>query len=859
MKKVTFSFNPKMGPKLLFYIVSIVFPLTQSYIFEFTDQSNSKFSEINRVYSPYQNQKYKETRTINKLTQNLNQKLELFGNCLIHIINYNGLDFIPFTKPVILSRYDVVWSVYKVSSDIFRKTNKPMYSVRRRFFPIERVPKNDSKIEWCLRHHIERECTDIPSIDISTSIKQWTCEVHFYLMPPVFPQFHEMDDFYNKKFLLIPESFKHSFWNLKMKVNVSENGSGVYYPDVFGKAYSLIDTKERFDVLVTQEKNVNLIMHWRNSIAEKFVGISTKTKREMIVILLQLNKYIPIIKTFILYLTEMILICKFCRVKSLSPVNIGQPHSKNELIDHIIHHNALLDKVNYKIWPLMGSAIDEFMINGNPSPNTRNRLVLIQILLDKTRSLEEIRFRIDARLIGDALRNATILSFPAFGCKSAQLLCEDIFEPFIFFRPTGKSDFSHFHLHTRELMFVSCGTTEMKRLGFYNLVSIFDLRTWICVGVTLLILAFLSSYVFADSKTVRQNKQISKADFERLTLQDIGFISYINLYFIPSLLSYIKAILEQGDPIVVPLYNSNTKLRWIFGCYLLVVIVLSSAYKNENITALTLPRGVIPPDTFDKLVKFNFSIFTRNSHVGGVNNVMIRDTPFLPTIMENILSNLKLNSDEEHRIATFRSELFMYDKMESAFSDLFARLESASSKTKYYMKYTKLIPHWQALFFDSDGSCSIHNSTSYCDVLRFCNKTALLLPKTDARIKYYKMRNEGKDSAYLSKDTLLETNFGISIYRWIDPRILQRLNSLYISGLIDWWTKHVTEFIPKIRSKIKEDNRPRASSMDGNISVIFYVLGVGIGASVLSFFTEMMPKCCKILKIVSSKFTKLVC
>lgn len=76
--------------------------------------------------------------------------------------------------------------------------------------------------------------------------------------------------------------------------------------------------------------------------------------------------------------------------------------------------------------------------------------------------------------------------------------------------------------------------------------------------------------------------------------------------------------------------------------------------------------------------------------------------------------------------------------------------------------------------------------------------------KPDARIKYYDMWNEGKDKAYLSIKQFLENSYGLSIYQWVDGRILTRLDALHVSVLVEWWTKYITELIPQIREKFQE-------------------------------------------------------
>ncbi len=850
--------------KIILAVALTLFVHTNELVIEYVDNNNSNFTEIKRVYSPYQN-KLLKPRISNKIVSNLNQNLDIFENCMVHFINYDGIDFVPFTKPVILSRYDVVWFIYKVQSEFIFTDIKNTISLRRRYFPIEKVPQNDTKIAWCQNHHIDRECMDIPYVDLGLSTKQWYCEAHIYLFPPNYAEFYETDKWYNKNYLLVPGSFKKLFWNLKLKTNAAEPGQGVYYPDSFAQVYSLIDTRERFDILLTFNRNI--ANSWKNSLIDSFAYISTKSKQEMLVFSTNAKSYNSLSKTFDMTVTHMELFCKHCSTTPFARTHVGMLQSKMAVNRAIKSHNRNLDNIIYKFWGFTSSDIPETHISGKPFADTSDRLLLQEILNDNTRQLDYTMFRIEMRLLGDVLKNASIFTWCGLACSPSKLEHDDTLLPFLFFRAVGRTDYSHLHLHKRELHFVSCGSTQMAKLGFENLVSIFDLYFWIYLAITILIISVLSSYVFASDKSLNLNfrTDFKFTGFSRSAFQEIGFINYMNFYLIPSFISYIKALLEQGNPIITPLWNKSA-LRWIFGSYLLAVLVISNAYKNENITALTLPRAQIPPNTFERLVEFNFSIYTRNIVTGGVRNFMLRDAPLLPKFMENLFTRSNWSEREVHRVAVFRSELFFYDHAEFAFSNTFANLSNASKITKYYMNHTKLHPNWIALYLDSDDSCSIFNNKSYCDILRFCNKTAFLLPETDAKTKYYKMRNEGKDKAYLSKGKLLQMKYGLTVFRWIDPRVMSRLDGLYVSGLFDRWSNFITDFLPLIRSRFQEGHQPKPSDMNGNMSVIFFIGGGGLVLSIFSFLIELIPVFkivkwnnvrCKIIGI-SKMFTKLL-
>jgi len=79
-------------------------------------------------------------------------------------------------------------------------------------------------------------------------------------------------------------------------------------------------------------------------------------------------------------------------------------------------------------------------------------------------------------------------------------------------------------------------------------------------------------------------------------------------------------LLEQAGPIANS-YQKRSNLGWALAPFLLMVLVLSNAYKNENVTKITLPRTLIPVDTFDKLVHYNFSLFSRAVSLGGYKSL----------------------------------------------------------------------------------------------------------------------------------------------------------------------------------------------------------------------------------------------
>lgn len=55
-----------------------------------------------------------------------------------------------------------------------------------------------------------------------------------------------------------------------------------------------------------------------------------------------------------------------------------------------------------------------------------------------------------------------------------------------------------------------------------------------------------------------------------------------------------------------------SRLRWISAGYVLIAVVLSNAYKSNNINNLISGRALLPYQQFHELVSDNFRIYTRS-------------------------------------------------------------------------------------------------------------------------------------------------------------------------------------------------------------------------------------------------------
>ncbi len=110
--------------------------------------TNSKaMEEISCTYSDYQSKTFLNDRTFDTSPKNFERHLSFFAACLIHIINFDGIDITrnhlesKYT-PCILTRLDIVHVYFDDPKDNFRSF----------MLPFEKVPKpktvNDRKMTY---------------------------------------------------------------------------------------------------------------------------------------------------------------------------------------------------------------------------------------------------------------------------------------------------------------------------------------------------------------------------------------------------------------------------------------------------------------------------------------------------------------------------------------------------------------------------------------------------------------------------------------------------------------------------------------------------------------------------------------
>lgn len=372
------------------------------------------------------------------------------------------------------------------------------------------------------------------------------------------------------------------------------------------------------------------------------------------------------------------------------------------------------------------------------------------------------------------------------------------------------------------LRFISCGKSgDNKALPFSELLVPFDSTTWLVMIISLVALMIASSLKNGDANDCTGD-----------------------------LFSFVKVILEQGDPFPNKLLASQkSKVATI--TFMIMSIVLSNGYKNTNLYNMILPRTPIPLEYFKELVENNFTVYTGSTSIDQYYTFLkVRNIrpciglklPLLELDLEYCI-NTMVGSFEEivEKFYVYQQSLEDdKDKIEMLHTiDQHARNLSISKLG--VLTRAKLHPDFLNYLLSrnrSHAELEIGSEMHLYEALRSCDKTALVLP--EHRCKHY-ARKLGREN------DVSEVNIGKEVYSdfsWffdltgiIPPHATKHIKTVGESGIWDWSMKIGVPGGPF--HDIKQEIPPKATSMGGNIVIIFTLWMVGLFISSVFILMEV--------------------
>jgi len=203
----------------------------------------------------------------------------------------------------------------------------------------------------------------------------------------------------------------------------------------------------------------------------------------------------------------------------------------------------------------------------------------------------------------------------------------------------------------------------------------------------------------------------------------------------------------------------------------------------------------------------------------------------------SLVFSMPKNRSHHHSIF-FPSEVYGYALGDYTIAHLkFDRINMSATAERVINK-TKIHPNWKEYLLKD-------KNVPDDPYLNACNNSALFLPNTEActlfRVLSKKPKMKGK--LFLSKKPTFSIRHGFSFYRWVNARVLKRMDGLFMSGILNWWTDYAVKHMPKaVGVNVEEGDGGSGevvSSLHGNIVVVFLSL-FGLVFSLISFAFELL-------------------
>ncbi len=375
-----------------------------------------------------------------------------------------------------------------------------------------------------------------------------------------------------------------------------------------------------------------------------------------------------------------------------------------------------------------------------------------------------------------------------------------------------------------QLHFVSCGSRGIQPFPFPQFISVFKWEVWLIVLIAIALLSFAIVKLYKGGRSSH------------------------SLPIWP--LSIYKVLVEQGDPFPEN-FDKSKPMRYIMAGIFLAGVVISNAFKSENVYKIVLPRGQIPYHNIDELLEDNVTIYTR---IQSFNQFFIKDVACDPNYRKNY-SNVEILgcSNGFHLWILGYSEIFESSSDNRALRDL----TKIRNNSRLHQDVVRGV--WEAIDFLHDlekvslingigfnriltGNALTHRSKKLEEKLidsslDQCSKTAWVLPNYLAQEKHRFLKKAGKPSDVGSNwYNTPETTFSFLHSSYVPSSILQRFSLIPTTGLLEWWPRFVNRSDLAFRS---ENIFPTKPNMSGNILVIFALLGGGFLLAIICLILEV--------------------
>lgn len=744
-----------------------------------------------------------------KVVETLVNYLNLFGakKCLLLLDNYKGVNIQNLKYPLILRQLRI--GVYQTHGSFYIINKRKMYNFNWVTSNLldKLNPSTVDTIAPCDKGtHFTDGChSEIESLDFESNSKPWNCQFHVSTSLPSF-----VGDKSIRNVLPYPAILRHKrivpFFRNALPSNIAPNHL-VVVNDLKTVSTQVLYILERFD-----RKSLQLIP---DTSIQQILLLHAST--------LKLSVW-----------------CDYCEDK-LSLVN-----------SLAIASNPIISKLSH---PPAGSLLKIFPTAAYRTTNSLNnfdRLLLVcenyfakVVLREKgnadiqvTKAIVHLwlsvfnnfTYRVDSHKV---CKNGNTIYSPgdnsisltdAIGLHSETVIEEVPFE----------SPFSHLD-ESSSLRFVYCSSKQLNSLSFKEFYNVFDPSVWLLI--------LLSGIWFAVGLILlRRNRKE---------------------YSIEAVLeSLLRLYLEQAD---LRMISGHWSVKISVALVGFMCLVLSNAYRNDNVYNMVLPRKTKLLNYFMDLVVNNYTVQTRTSliHLSedfatnkfgkwekhghsfcgyGSNRSLIVATSEI-----NVL-RLELERQKNQRSILLGDLSYIFNTEIPKPEAIIVKTHISPLSFNYFiLLLQEFSKHFSnATYYTPEKFRDIfwkQEETILFQHLHKCNKSALVLPNCMCSAFAAKLREKavpGNTVHVGAKESFFKRYIVIRLTGPVPPFIILRAKQIYSSGIIGWWSKLLQKENENTMPPSTQNPPPEVASLRGNVVVIFVSYLSSSAAAALGFILELI-------------------
>jgi len=838
----------------------------------------------------------------NTIVRNLNDHLEPFRECFIHITNFQNVDFSQLQIPVMLRQTQIAWSssFFVIISKAL--TNNPNVTYDYKTY-VKLTPK-PCPISNMFAKSVY-VCVTLDFQKYVTRSKPWTCEVVVSLLPVT-------EDYYQKK--LDPG------WGAPL----DDHFPAIFEEDDRSVKY-MIPSFSPINILVTKSEQVGLSVTSTNLLGCTSDNVISQWFMHSVHKYPCINKWwcdrSPYISrgTFIMFTAKSLMSTSLeLRARQIE-LNISYFVSTGWNLNKCILHfstNYFNPTKFFYIGELADYVLgDGYDFQGDEKYNLFMKYLEKTLCSSNTRPTKYIggvanaKFSLASAWMHVWLRiftNHTVVAIAKYVAREKAIFSETVTCSGNKLVAEKKSNIDEklFQLHVVSSMvddrlddeikpiadllahsvqliepskafgFISCGKTLMQPFAFYELTGVFDNYIWIAIIVFFVAVVPTMFCVFEEA-----NFSLLSETLKLKSIADPHKWFMIQTYFAP-----IRIVFEQGSGFSNKQMNVIS-LRIIAGSVILVSVVLSNAYKNENVYNMIKARNSIPFWYLNQLQQEKFEILTRldSFYTEHYDNAEDLKEKYSLHVSSNVFSNHSLNYSTTRKwkgkltnekkyiyselLLTYKNE-FEIDKEFLAPKEAERLLQKTINQERLEKLISLTVLHdgFKSFFYENYTKSVVNNSKKHLKkfnkkrkydpiqrqhLLRYisgCDNKALVLPMSEMQTYFDEIKTSEFSMISFGKETLWDLITAFTLHGHVPDFAIRQLSALPETGLVLFINRtygiRFSDFAEA--TFVKNIDKP---AMDGNVVIVFVALLVGIAVALLIFTFEMKGKIWSVLTL----------